>query len=71
MGSLTQKIMPSDLKIGWVLTTGKRVAKKNPAKRRYVTSVSLFNDILVLGMAKSLSWAVTKYCVEVGWALTK
>ena len=24
-----------------------------------------------LGMAKSLSWAVTKYRVEVGWALTK
>ena len=24
-----------------------------------------------LGMAKSLSWAVTKYCVEVGWAVTK
>ena len=24
-----------------------------------------------LGMAKSLSWAVTKYRVEVGWAVTK
>ena len=24
-----------------------------------------------LGMAKSLSWAVTKYCVEVCWAVTK
>ena len=24
-----------------------------------------------LGLAKSLSWAVTKYCVEVGWAVTK
>ena len=24
-----------------------------------------------LGMAKSLSWAVTKYCVEVGWDVTK
>ena len=33
---------------------------KNPAKRRYVTSVSLFIKILV-----------TKYCVEVGWAVTK
>ena len=33
---------------------------KNPAKRRYVTSVSLFSKILV-----------TKYRVEVGWAVTK
>ena len=24
-----------------------------------------------LGIAKSLSWAVTKNCVEVGWAVTK
>ena len=24
-----------------------------------------------LGLAKSLSWAVTKYCVGVGWAVTK
>ena len=24
-----------------------------------------------LGMVKSLSWAVTKYRVEVGWAVTK
>ena len=24
-----------------------------------------------LGMAKSLSWAVTKYCVEDIWAVTK
>ena len=24
-----------------------------------------------VGMAKSLSWAVTKYCVGVGWAVTK
>merc|ERR1712055_1008394 len=48
-----------------------KAIKKNPAKRRYVTSVSLFIHILVWGMAKSLSWAVTKYCVGVGWAMTK
>ena len=44
---------------------------KNPAKRRYVTSVYLFIKILVWGVAKSLSWAVTKYRVGVGWAVTK
>ena len=44
---------------------------KNPAKRRYVRSVSLFIKILVWGVAKSLSCAVTKYCVGVGWAVTK
>ena len=37
-----------------------QMPKKNPAKRRYVTSVSLFIKILV-----------TKYRVEVGWAVTK
>ena len=45
--------------------------RKNPTKRRYVTSVSLFIKIFVLGVAKSLSWAVTKYRVGVGWAVTK
>ena len=29
------------------------------------------SKILSGGVAKSLSWAVTKYCVEVGWAVIK
>ena len=37
-----------------------QIEYKNPAKRRYVTSVSLFIEILV-----------TKYRVEAGWAVTK
>ena len=42
---------------------------KNPAKRRYVTFFIYQNPCL--GMVKSLSWAVIKYRIEVGWAVTK
>ena len=45
--------------------------KKNPTKGRYVTSGFLFIKIHVWGVAKSFSWAATKYSVEVGGAVTK
>ena len=44
---------------------------KNPAKRRYVTSVFFIYPNPCLGMEKSFSWAVTKCRVEVGWVVTK
>ena len=59
---------------------------KNPAKRRYVTSVSLFIKILVWGWQNpyrvevgwdvtknqvGVGWPVTKYQVEVGWSVPK
>ena len=44
---------------------------KNPAKRRYVTSVSLFIKILVWGWKNPYFGLYQKYCVEDGWAVTK
>ena len=48
-----------------------KLHQKNPAKRRYVISVSLFIKILVTKYRVEVGWAVTKYQVGVGWPVTK